>query len=270
MREAGLTEREVEILRALAEGLANGQIAKLLWLAEQTVKFHLTNIYRKLDVEQQDGGRSLGVPSRATRDRLAGTSAAASRRRRCEGCTSGPPTRRAGPLGRDASSRQRPGADRRRDDGDRSVRPVDRRKVLQCDEWNRAGGRRLARAGRGDPCARSGRLARGRLNREGVAGSPAWRSFAGYVCWTHYTQARADGAQVVWGLELAGIGCGLLALSGVRFLYRPFLNVASTKRLARSGPSLVWRRPAKDAEWSRTCQRRRRQGDPACRNLPGR
>jgi len=42
---------------------------------------------------------------------------------------------------------------------------------------------------------------------------------AGYVCWTHYAEARADGSEVVWGLELAGIGCALLALSGVRFLY---------------------------------------------------
>jgi len=53
VREAGLTERELEILRALAEGLANGQIAKRLWLAEQTVKFHLTNIYRKLGVSSR-------------------------------------------------------------------------------------------------------------------------------------------------------------------------------------------------------------------------
>ena len=42
---------------------------------------------------------------------------------------------------------------------------------------------------------------------------------AAYVCWTHYAEARADGSEVVWGLELAGIGCGLLALSSVRFLY---------------------------------------------------
>ena len=59
-----------------------------------------------------------------------------------------------------------------------------------------------------------------------VAGSTAkagWVAalafMAGYVCWTHYAEARADGSEVVWGLELAGIGCGLLALSGVRFLY---------------------------------------------------
>jgi DNA-binding CsgD family transcriptional regulator len=46
----GLTDRELEILRALGEGHSNKQIAGLLWLAEQTVKFHLTNIYRKLNV----------------------------------------------------------------------------------------------------------------------------------------------------------------------------------------------------------------------------
>jgi two-component system, NarL family, response regulator YdfI len=47
---AGLTEREVAILRALGDGMSNKQIAQQLWLAEQTVKFHLTNLYRKLDV----------------------------------------------------------------------------------------------------------------------------------------------------------------------------------------------------------------------------
>lgn len=48
--EAGLSERELTILRALGRGLSNKQIARELWVAEQTVKFHLTNIYRKLDV----------------------------------------------------------------------------------------------------------------------------------------------------------------------------------------------------------------------------
>jgi DNA-binding NarL/FixJ family response regulator len=47
---AGLTEREVAVLQALAQGQSNKDIARSLWLAEQTVKFHLTNIYRKLDV----------------------------------------------------------------------------------------------------------------------------------------------------------------------------------------------------------------------------
>lgn len=48
--ESGLTERERSILAALGEGMSNKQIAKEFWLAEQTVKFHLTNIYRKLGV----------------------------------------------------------------------------------------------------------------------------------------------------------------------------------------------------------------------------
>jgi DNA-binding NarL/FixJ family response regulator len=38
----GLTERELSVLRALGEGRSNKEIAKSLWLAEQTVKFHLT------------------------------------------------------------------------------------------------------------------------------------------------------------------------------------------------------------------------------------
>jgi len=49
-KEAGLTDREIAILSALARGLSNAAIAKELWVAPQTVKFHLTNIYRKLGV----------------------------------------------------------------------------------------------------------------------------------------------------------------------------------------------------------------------------
>ena len=45
-----LTRRELEILRLVAEGHSNSQLAKMLWVTEQTVKFHLSNIYRKLDV----------------------------------------------------------------------------------------------------------------------------------------------------------------------------------------------------------------------------
>ncbi|MBX5474131.1 MAG: response regulator transcription factor [Thermoleophilia bacterium] len=47
---AGLTERELVILRAVARGMSNRAIGKELWVTEQTVKFHLTNIYRKLNV----------------------------------------------------------------------------------------------------------------------------------------------------------------------------------------------------------------------------
>jgi len=48
--DAGLTKRELSILEELPAGGSNQQIAKRLFLAEQTVKFHLTNIYRKLGV----------------------------------------------------------------------------------------------------------------------------------------------------------------------------------------------------------------------------
>jgi DNA-binding NarL/FixJ family response regulator len=45
-----LTEREKEILSLAAEGYTNQRIARELWVTEQTVKFHLSNTYRKLGV----------------------------------------------------------------------------------------------------------------------------------------------------------------------------------------------------------------------------
>jgi DNA-binding NarL/FixJ family response regulator len=48
--EAGLTTSEQRVLEALARGLSNKEIARELWLTEQTVKFHLTRIYRRLGV----------------------------------------------------------------------------------------------------------------------------------------------------------------------------------------------------------------------------
>ena len=53
VKAAGLTERETGILKALARGLSNDEIAKEFWVAPQTVKFHLTNIYRKLGVKNR-------------------------------------------------------------------------------------------------------------------------------------------------------------------------------------------------------------------------
>jgi DNA-binding NarL/FixJ family response regulator len=47
---AGLTERELAMLEALTRGLSNQAIGKEYWVTEQTVKFHLGNIYRKLGV----------------------------------------------------------------------------------------------------------------------------------------------------------------------------------------------------------------------------
>jgi two-component system, NarL family, nitrate/nitrite response regulator NarL len=48
--EFELTSREREILERVATGRSNKQIAREFWLSEQTVKYHLTNVYRKLGV----------------------------------------------------------------------------------------------------------------------------------------------------------------------------------------------------------------------------
>jgi DNA-binding NarL/FixJ family response regulator len=50
-RASDLSERELAALEALARGLSNKAIGRELWVSEQTVKFHLTNIYRKLGVD---------------------------------------------------------------------------------------------------------------------------------------------------------------------------------------------------------------------------
>jgi DNA-binding NarL/FixJ family response regulator len=48
--DAKLTARESEILQLMAAGATNSSVARQLWVTEQTVKFHLSNIYRKLGV----------------------------------------------------------------------------------------------------------------------------------------------------------------------------------------------------------------------------
>jgi len=47
---SSLTARETEILRFVASGATNAEIARELWITQQTVKFHVSNVYRKLDV----------------------------------------------------------------------------------------------------------------------------------------------------------------------------------------------------------------------------
>ena len=53
-----LTKRELTILQLAAEGYSNAELARKLWVTEQTVKFHLSNVYRKLDVANRtEAGR---------------------------------------------------------------------------------------------------------------------------------------------------------------------------------------------------------------------
>jgi DNA-binding NarL/FixJ family response regulator len=48
-----LSEREGAVLEAVARGLSNREIGRQLWISEQTVKFHLRNVYRKLGISSR-------------------------------------------------------------------------------------------------------------------------------------------------------------------------------------------------------------------------
>ena len=50
---ARLTRRELEILRLVAEGRPNREVAKILWVTDQTIRFHLANTYKKLGVSNR-------------------------------------------------------------------------------------------------------------------------------------------------------------------------------------------------------------------------
>jgi DNA-binding NarL/FixJ family response regulator len=52
-KAARLTRRELEILCLVGEGHSNAHVARSLWVTEQTVKFHLSNVYRKLGVSNR-------------------------------------------------------------------------------------------------------------------------------------------------------------------------------------------------------------------------
>ena len=73
----GLTAREHEILGLMAGGASNASIAAKLWVTEQTVKFHLSNVYRKLNVSNRTEAarwaqiNGLLTEQRATPDGLA-------------------------------------------------------------------------------------------------------------------------------------------------------------------------------------------------------
>lgn len=48
-----LSERELEVLHLVAQGLTNAQVAEHLHVSANTVKFHLQNIYQQLDVSNR-------------------------------------------------------------------------------------------------------------------------------------------------------------------------------------------------------------------------
>ena len=61
---AGLTNREVEVLRLVAEGMTNKQIAGALFLSEKTVARHLSNIFTKIDVTSRSAATAFAFARR--------------------------------------------------------------------------------------------------------------------------------------------------------------------------------------------------------------
>ena len=49
----GLSKREVEVAELVSQGLANKKVAEKLFVTEKTIKFHLTNIYRKMKIKSR-------------------------------------------------------------------------------------------------------------------------------------------------------------------------------------------------------------------------
>jgi DNA-binding NarL/FixJ family response regulator len=60
-RQSELTDRERTILIAISSGQTTSAISRELWVSEHTIKFHLTNIYRKLGVSNRAGAIRFAI-----------------------------------------------------------------------------------------------------------------------------------------------------------------------------------------------------------------
>nr|WP_092074289.1 response regulator transcription factor [Dendrosporobacter quercicolus]NSL49193.1 response regulator transcription factor [Dendrosporobacter quercicolus DSM 1736]SDM87188.1 two component transcriptional regulator, LuxR family [Dendrosporobacter quercicolus] len=63
-KEERLTYREIEVMELICKGLSNHDIAKQLFLSEKTVKNHLTNIFRKINVSDRTQAVIYAVKNR--------------------------------------------------------------------------------------------------------------------------------------------------------------------------------------------------------------
>ena len=61
--EEGLTKREMEVLKLIAEGLFNKEIADKLSISEKTVKNHVSNIFRKINVSDRTQAAVYAIKS---------------------------------------------------------------------------------------------------------------------------------------------------------------------------------------------------------------
>ena len=51
--QKGLSNREAEVAELVSKGLSNKEVANQLFVTEKTVKFHLVNIYKKMNVKSR-------------------------------------------------------------------------------------------------------------------------------------------------------------------------------------------------------------------------
>lgn len=51
--QKGLSNREAEVTELVSKGLSNKEIANQLFITEMTVRFHLANIYKKMNVKSR-------------------------------------------------------------------------------------------------------------------------------------------------------------------------------------------------------------------------
>ena len=58
---AGLTAREMEILRLVVQGLTDAQVAEQLVISPRTVNWHLTSIYSKLGVSSRSAATRYAI-----------------------------------------------------------------------------------------------------------------------------------------------------------------------------------------------------------------
>jgi DNA-binding CsgD family transcriptional regulator len=62
-----LTERELEVLQLVAEGLTNREIARWLFISPATVRTHLEHVFRKLGVRSRAAAVSAGFAAVAAK-----------------------------------------------------------------------------------------------------------------------------------------------------------------------------------------------------------
>ena len=58
---AGLSVREIEVLRLVADGLTDAEVAAHLWISPRTVGQHLRSIYNKLGVSSRTAATRIAV-----------------------------------------------------------------------------------------------------------------------------------------------------------------------------------------------------------------